>query len=335
MHNPSPGMTRRPLVIATLLVHDKPWAALRTMRAVRAQTHPVDRLIVVDNGSRLPLVDKLHEAGEQLTADEVVIRTESNVGVGAGHNIAIDAAQQAGADLVWILEHDSFVDSDCLVPPDYYARVAEVFATVATDVAGCMYGLPEDAHWIEETWMRLNCPLREGYATSLPGGSMVVRRTVFDRVGGFDEHLITGEDAELCQRILAAGFKIYETHRLAIVHLRNMNSLRGFFRKQVWQSLGMFGTARSGRLDRVILMTLSHLILTLVAVVWIAVATGPLAQRLMTGTALLLAVPVATVAYRVAARGGAFMPIRSTVLYSTYYYARIWAFFKILRGARQ
>jgi glycosyltransferase involved in cell wall biosynthesis len=279
-------------------------------------------LIVVDNGSSDGTWEWMIEA---LSGRAVLVR-EYGVTISSLRNLG--AARSTG-------EYISFIDSDCLVPRNYYQRVAEVFATVPTDVAGCMYGLPDDAHWIEETWMLLNCPLREGYATSLPGGSMVVRRTVFDRVGGFNEHLVTGEDAELCQRILDAGFKIYETHRLAIVHLRNMNSLRGFFRKQVWQSLGMFGTARSGRLDRVILMTLTHLILTLAAVVWIAVGAGPMYQRLMIAMALLLAVPAATVAYRVAARGGAFMPIRSTVLYSTYYYARIWGFFKILRGVRQ
>ena len=54
------------------------------------------------------------ELGEQLSANEVLLRSPSNSGVGAGHNTAIEAARRAGCELVWILEQDTFIDPDCL-----------------------------------------------------------------------------------------------------------------------------------------------------------------------------------------------------------------------------
>jgi hypothetical protein len=45
-------------------------------------------------------------------------------------------------------------------------------------------------------------------ASSFCGGDALMRRSVLDAVGGYDEDLIAGEEPEMCQRILAAGHVI-------------------------------------------------------------------------------------------------------------------------------
>jgi GT2 family glycosyltransferase len=56
------------------------------------------------------------------------------------------------------------------------------------------------------------------------GGDALIRREVLEAVGGYDERLIAGEDAELCSRIRASGYKILcldrkmVSHDLAITH---------------------------------------------------------------------------------------------------------------------
>lgn len=279
-------------------------------------------LTVVDNGSTDGtwewLTGELKDRSQLIQHPGVTISALRNLG-----------ASQTNAEYI------SFVDSDCLVPADYYENVVDVFANVRADVVGCMYGMPDDVHWIEKTWMLLNCPLRDGYASLLPGGSMVIRRAAFERVAGFNESLITGEDAELCQRLLTAGYRIYESRRLRLVHLRNMNTLTGFFRKQAWQGIGMFGTVRAWRLDQPAIMTFAHLILSLGAIGWLIAGSGPMLTRLGIALLLVLSVPSITVAYKVLARGGSFLPARSVVLYSLYYYARIWAMLRVATGAKQ
>jgi glycosyltransferase involved in cell wall biosynthesis len=278
-------------------------------------------IIVVDNGS----TDGTWEWVTQEFGGRARNLQRPGVTISALRNLGVVGAT---GDFV------SFIDSDCLVPPDYYRSVVDVLSSVNADMVGSMYGMPENVHWIEKTWMLLNCPVREGYATLLPGGSMVVRRSRFDAVGGFDQSLVTGEDAELCQRVLDSGGKIYESPRLKLVHLRNMNSLSGFFHKQVWHSLGMFGTARSWLPDRVTLMTIAHLLLTLAALTWVAVGAASVTLRVLGAIALMAAIPIVTVAYRVLARGGAFLPFRSMVLYTVYFYARAWGLLRIAAGAR-
>jgi cellulose synthase/poly-beta-1,6-N-acetylglucosamine synthase-like glycosyltransferase len=227
-------------------------------------------------------------------------------------------------------DYVSFVDSDCLVAADYLANAVAVFAEVDAAMVGSMYDMPADVHWVEATWMRLNCPPREGYASLLPGGNMVLRRRAFDAVGGFSELFITGEDADLCERIAKDGGRIFETKRVSLVHLRNMNSISGFFKKQVWHSLGMLGARHEFRWDRVSVMSIVHLVFSIAALSWLTVGAGALYSRALEAALLILVVPLATVTYRVVVRGGSFIPMKSLLLYAVYFYARIWGLCRIL-----
>ncbi|MDQ8173189.1 MAG: glycosyltransferase [Gemmatimonadota bacterium] len=275
------------------------------------------KLVVVDNGSTDGTWEWLQA---EIGTDATLLRHA---------NRSISSLRNAGAASE-PSDYVSFVDSDCLVPADYVTKAVDVLREVDATMVGSMYVLPPDVHWVEETWMRLNCPPRDGDASLLPGGNMMLRRHAFDAVGGFNESLITGEDAELCSRIIQHGGRIFETRRVSLIHLRNMNSLTGFFKKQVWHSLGMLGARQRDRLDRVTLMSLAHLALSLVALGWIAVGPGAPSVRALGSGVLILIVPTVAVAYRVLLRGGAFIPLKSLLLYTIYFYARIWGLFRIV-----
>jgi glycosyltransferase involved in cell wall biosynthesis len=275
------------------------------------------KLVVVDNGSS----DGTWEWLQDEMSTKLTLLRHTDQSISFLRNVGATSEP---------CEFVSFVDSDCLVAVDYLVEAVSVFGGVDAAMIGSMYDLPTDAHWIEATWMRLNCPRREGYASLLPGGNMMLRRRAFDAVGGFNASLITGEDADLCDRIIARGEKIYETPRVSAIHLRNMNSLGGFFQKQVWHSLGMLGADQTYRLDRVTLMSLCHLVLSIIAFTWLAIGQGSLLGRLVASTALILLSPLAATAYRVLIRGGAFIPAKSLLLYTVYFYARLWALGRIL-----
>jgi GT2 family glycosyltransferase len=53
------------------------------------------------------------------------------------------------------------------------------------------------------------------------GAAMVVRRAVFEEVGGFDErYFMYFEDVDLCARIRGAGHEIHYVHAISVEHLR-------------------------------------------------------------------------------------------------------------------
>lgn len=98
-------------VVAVILSHNAQASLLQVVRAVRSQTHRVDSIVVVDNGSSDGSADKVASLFPQV----FVIALPENVGVGAGHNRGWEyALHRLGADYIWSLEHDSVPDADCL-----------------------------------------------------------------------------------------------------------------------------------------------------------------------------------------------------------------------------
>jgi GT2 family glycosyltransferase len=63
-------------------------------------------------------------------------------------------------------------------------------------------------------------PNSSGYIKKLYGGCFMIRKTVLDQLGGFDERFFMyGEDVDFSQRIFAAGWKLYYLSEAWIVHL--------------------------------------------------------------------------------------------------------------------
>jgi cellulose synthase/poly-beta-1,6-N-acetylglucosamine synthase-like glycosyltransferase len=228
----------------------------------------------------------------------------------------------------------SFIDSDCIIPPDYFHRAMRVFAETQAAAAGCDYSLPPSPTWVEETWHWLHRRSSNGFVPYLYSGNLMVRKSVFDAVGGFAENLLTGEDAELGLRMTSRGHKIYRTVEMPAVHLGNPKTLGGFFRKQVWHSLGMFGSVGISWFDKTLLMTFAHLaliVVALVALVWAPVS--PL-SRIILCSALATIVPAASVTYRIIQTGRAHRPFRSIVLYHLYFAARVWVLAVLVLGGQ-
>lgn len=228
-----------------------------------------------------------------------------------------------------------FIDSDCVVCPDYFRRVRETFAGTDAAATGCMVDLPPSPHWIEKTWQELHQPPRDGYVHFINSGNFVIKRSAFEGSLGFDETLITGEDAEYCQRLVAAGLKIYQSSAIQVRHLRNPKSVGAFFKKNVWHGLGMFGTFRGSWLDKPVLMTLVFLMCCAAGLLGLLLTRISLGARIAELVLLFLFAPTLTVAYRAIKARRLRRPLRSVLLYWLYYAARSYALFRIVLGVER
>ena len=65
------------------------------------------------------------------------------------------------------------------------------------------------------------------------GGDALIRREVLERVDGFDERLIAGEEPEMCQRIRALGFTILHVDRPMTGHDLAMTRFSQYWRRAV------------------------------------------------------------------------------------------------------
>ncbi len=123
--------------------------------------------------------------------------------------------------------------------PDYVRQcVAVLDETGADNVGGAARAVPEN--WFQRALCAaLDSPLgvggaryrdanQEGYVDTLFPGAF--RRTTLDAVGGYDDNAVTNEDAELNQRILAAGGRVFLSRKI-VVHYVPRDSFRGLARQ--------------------------------------------------------------------------------------------------------
>ena len=240
----------------------------------------------------------------------------------------IAALRNRGAELA-DGEYLSFIDSDCVIPVNYFNEALSVFQRVEADATGSMCALPDTANWIERSWHALHGRKTDGYVNYLNSGNLIVKSAAFARVGGFDTSLVTGEDAELAERLRRSGFKIYECHSVRAIHLGIPRSLGQFVRRQAWYGQGMFGDLRLWKPVTTILL---YLVLVVLGLLNFYFMPGLLIVRIGIFLLLLNIIPALSVGYRLGRLGYVISPLPSLFLYHCFFVGRLCGLARILVG---
>jgi peptidoglycan/xylan/chitin deacetylase (PgdA/CDA1 family)/glycosyltransferase involved in cell wall biosynthesis len=181
-------------------------------------------IIVIDNGSR----DKTLDIVKGYKAR---ILQFPGLTVAALRN---RAAQCAKGEIL------AFLDADCIAPKSWLTRAVARLKQEA-QAAGAEYALPKDTSWAERVWdMHVEPRRRDEGAQWIPSGNLIVFKESFEKIGGFNENLITSEDVDFCRRFRKKGFTIISDERLSVVHLGNPKTVKNFFIKEIWRGKGAF-----------------------------------------------------------------------------------------------
>jgi glycosyltransferase involved in cell wall biosynthesis len=183
---------KKPLVSVIIPTYNRGWTIKEAIESVFVQDTGDYELIVVDDGSTDNTPDILRSYGEDIT----VIR-QSNKGVSAARNTGIAAS--SGQLL-------AFLDSDDLWLPGKLSRQVDFFSTNHESVINQTQEL-----WIRNG-KRVNPKKRHhkfagmiferSLALCLVSPSAVmIRKNLFETVGGFDESLPACEDYDLWLRV--------------------------------------------------------------------------------------------------------------------------------------
>ena len=150
----------------------------------------------------------------------------------------------------------AFVDSDCAVGNGWLSAAVEILSRPGVVATGSGYKLPQNATWIEKAWL-YESKIEERLVKLIPCGNFIVNAVAFNEIGGFNESLITCEDADICERLINKGYQIVNSTRVESVHLRNPKTLPAFFRKEIWYGYSMIATLRNNPLDKTFLFTIA------------------------------------------------------------------------------
>jgi N-acetylglucosaminyl-diphospho-decaprenol L-rhamnosyltransferase len=212
----------------------------RLLTDLRA-TEPARHLtfVVVDNGSSDDLVDRL------ASFPDVLLVTQGNTGFAHGINRGVDAAPpdahvlvlnpdvRLGVDdiegLAEVLDRDArtgvvvpaLVDGDSR-PSRSLRRDPTVLSTLAdTLVGGTRAGPFGEAY-------ELTTPVGPTPVDWATGAVMLLRRSVFDRLGGFDESFfLYSEETDYCMRVRDAGYRVVVRPRIEVTHVGGEMAVKG------------------------------------------------------------------------------------------------------------
>jgi GT2 family glycosyltransferase len=229
-----PGGGKTPEVAAVIVHYRTPDRTVRAARSV-AETAPGVPVAIVDNGSRDSIASRL---AAEVPGARVFVE-EENRGYGAACNRG--ARETAGPFVL-------FLNSDTSVTP---GAVAELAAALERDPRAGAVGprLINPDGSLQPSIQRLPTPWRifcessglaalsggrgflrghtktredhgrSGAVTALKGAALLVRRSAFEEVGGFDESFfLYAEEADLLARLSARGHRILYEPRARVMH---------------------------------------------------------------------------------------------------------------------
>jgi glycosyltransferase involved in cell wall biosynthesis len=237
--------------------------------------------------------------------------------------VTVSALRNRGAELS-SGEFIAFIDSDCLIGPDYFEQALSVLRGVA-DATGSEYALEEPCHWIQKVWYTLHVPAKDGIVNYIVSGNLVIKRQALLAVGGFDEKMVSCEDNDLGLRLNRAGFKVCQAHAIRALHPGGEQNLRVFFRKTAWRSMGMFQMMKHSWLNKPLIITLAHLVLVIAAIANLFGSYSSLLTRAVVSLLLVNLAPALTVLFYVLRVKRLYAPMRSMLLYHLWFLARFYA----------
>ena len=211
-----------------------------SIEAVLAQSTPPAELLVVDNGNPSDVQTRLDELAA-ITPRLRIVRGQNNVGFAAACNLG--ASLSSAPRLL-------FLNPDCLLPDEALARLQEEFSGLPprsllspllvnddfTEQRGSrrMVLTPWRAlvEWLglyhlapsHPYFLRFNrtgdpLPVETHPVDVTSGAAMLLERSLFEELGGFDErYFLHVEDIDLCVSLLKRGGSPYVAPGVRVIH---------------------------------------------------------------------------------------------------------------------
>jgi glycosyltransferase involved in cell wall biosynthesis len=196
----------------------------RTIAAIQDLVAPGSfEIIVVDNGSTDDTVRIASDLGAT-----VIHQAEGTIGSMRNRGVA-----SAVGDIV------VFLDADVVITPEWAARLPVSLERLREEprtITGFQCSVSDDASWLERSWF---AP-REAKSSHVGSGHMLIARTFFNELDGFDETLATGEDYNLSRRAVERGGRIAPDDGLRAMHLGFPRSAAAFLQRESWHGIGDF-----------------------------------------------------------------------------------------------
>lgn len=175
----------------------------QTLRSVLDQTHDVCEIVVVDDGS----TDATPDIARSFSDSRIKLITGSRRGVSGARNLGVNSTN---SELIAFLDADDYWSKQKLT-----AQIAHLNGHPSLVGVGALMGYVSTAGSTlgiagQDVGQTELDAIRKGYLMPFPLSSFLVRRDIFELVGGFDERLdrdVPGqvEDLDFLARVVEKG----------------------------------------------------------------------------------------------------------------------------------
>ncbi len=191
-------------VSAVVVTHDSAAVIEACLKSIAR----ANQVIVVDNASHDGTLDLVAAASPQA----VILKTDENVGFGAGAN---EGVKHASGEFALLINPDATLEDAAIAKlvaaADRYPDAA-ILAPLLLDPNGFVHRSHNESLFTREEMPRRRIdrvPEGDICAGFLSGALMLLRKRAFDAVGGFDpEIFLYYEDDDLCLRLRQAGWSL-------------------------------------------------------------------------------------------------------------------------------
>lgn len=229
-----------PKVFVIILNYQGRETLVECIRSVFSSDYPNLEIVVVDNASK----DGSFEEARMAYPRAHFIGSTWNRGFAAGNNLGIRFALEKGADYVFLLNNDAFVDRNTIAELVREAKKTDAPAVLSPLVYSGKS--PSKDVWFSGgriDWARMKALHDDGIAHSEKGESyeteyvtgcaMLVHKEIFRSVGLLDErYFLYYEDADFCVSAQRAGFSNRVVPKASTYHLESSEG--GNPRKLYW-----------------------------------------------------------------------------------------------------
>lgn len=226
-------MEQKPRFSVIIPVYNRPDEVADLMKSLAEQTCDDFEVVIVEDGSTV----RCEESVRRYPSVRSKYFYKENEGRSIARNYGME---RAVGD--WFI----FFDSDCVIPPGYFATLSRELASAPCDA----FGGPDAAHEsFSPTQKAINYAMTSFLTTGgIRGGkvsmekftprtfNMGFSRRVYEKVGGFRE--MFSEDIDMSTRIRQAGFSIGLVRPAFVYHKRRVDMRK--FMRQVY----VFGMSR-------------------------------------------------------------------------------------------
>ena len=204
------------------------------------------KIVVVDNASTDGVAEWLSEQN-----DVLLIRNTANVGFGPACNqgaMAVLGTDFAGSD-IYLLNNDTRLIYDSLYHLKRALHSAEDIGAVGSvsNYAGNKQQIDVEFDTVEEYIKygeKINIPMERPCLEKvrLSGFSMLIKRKVWDEIGGFDEDFVPGyfEDDALSMEILRHGYRLMVVRNSFIYHAGSQSFVKTDYQKLLEKNHELF-----------------------------------------------------------------------------------------------